>query len=255
MEPEKKVDPNAKPDGKPIDGIPAGGGADDKTFDWGGKKLTADEIYVEAKGLFTSKSQADQILNNPEKLAEYYNEKYADKDPPDDGKTKPTPDAQQLAIRQQLKEAGVVFIDDPESLEKAGLMTNDQYLEDRGALKEEIRVEGRFNDLAKKIDGSDGRPAFSQQEIANFLQEKGFIGNEITTDVLNRAYEQLHEPKLKEWRAVKAKELKDAKPGQVFDERGGGSGKKEPSEITEKITFDGSGDSITPAEAAAKLGH
>lgn len=204
-----------------------------KTYSFGGKELTVEEVLEQAKSQFNENQRMRGILADPEKVQQYYIDKFGNKQP-----TQPAGDPDEQARQEQakaaLRELGVQFAEDAQV--------------DRELLREEVRVENRLDDLSREINGTDGRPPFNPGDVIGFLQDTGFVGSTLTKDVLTEAYEKLHKDDLAKWRAAKGESGKPA----PHSERGGGGGGK-PSKPAPKISFDGEEGSLSVADAAAAI--
>jgi len=121
-----------------------------------------------------------------------------------------TPEQKQVA-KQQIK-----------SLYGDDIMTRQDYLVQRQVEK----ITEECEQYEAEIDGSDGRPKFDRNEVLEHMKNP-----DVPKNIL-KAYKDLHEVKLDEWRS---KQVTAAKPKGFYTETGA-SGSKEPKEV--KVTND-----------------
>lgn len=114
----------------------------------------------------------------------------------------PEPDSNTLAVKEQLR--------------KLGFITREEQEAEMRRKDEDARVEQELTQLEKRLDGSDGRPKFSRQDVIKYALEKQ-IGD------LETAYERLHREKIIDWHIQQAMQ----KSKGVKSEASDGSGSSE----------------------------
>lgn len=140
-------------------------------------------------------------------------------------KTETLPENEEQAIKEAraaAKKLGIVTDEDFE--DRMGKVFNRYYQEERQA--ERLLEQGQ--DFEKKIDGSDGRPAFVLVDVLEYMRDNmGGQGN------LETAYKLMHEEQLDKWRETEIGKSK--KQGMTTATIPGGTIKTPP---TVKVTED-----------------
>ncbi len=127
---------------------------------------------------------------------------------------------EQTRVEEPVLDTGLDQEEALKAAKKLGLVTKDDFSEYqkqnyRKFYQEERAAEKLLEEsdsLAKKYDGSDGRPKFDTEATLMYMQENGVTKPEV-------AYKLMYEDKLDEWKERKLGELK--KPGMVTNRPGG----------------------------------
>ena len=184
------------------DGGDAGDGdqsQDQDKIEWpDGRKLTKEEAkeeYLKLQTDYTKKTTELKELKEPAVKKEEL---------PDD----------KLAVLKELKELGV--------LTKADFET------EKTKIRQELKFEADLENLEKEITGKDGRPAFNRTEVLAHMQKEQ-IFNPL------KAYKDMHEDKLTEF---KIKQYLEAKKDIPSSEKNSMAGSKEPKEASKGFKND-----------------
>ncbi len=128
-------------------------------------------------------------------------------------KPKPAPDNSDPEEQKRRKEIDT-FFEDPYVQEKLNrIQTTKEQI-----LREDLEFQKTIESLEAKYDGTDGRPKFDKVSVLKHGMDNKLFNPE-------KAYKDLHEKELDEW---KAKRLTEKKRPTTFFERRGGTGGKLP---------------------------
>ena len=214
----------------------------EKTYKFGGKELTADQAFEMLKDSFNDEQSAKAILKNPDKLAKFFNENYANNDGADDDDKSKSGDAD-----QEAQDAEAI-----KQLKRLGFMTQDEY-EHKRAKDAEIDNAHRIADeLEEEYDGSDGKPVFDRREIWQFIQKGGLSADGMepgaaSKPLFRKAYNTLHAKALK----TLADEKNDGDDPPNTERK---SGKKVPKDKKmPRISFEGDDEDSISVDQAAQM--
>ena len=167
--------------------------SENKTYDWSGRKLTADEMFEEATKLqkeFTQRSQRlkemeRETVNKPEPVEEQAMD-----------------ETQKAQLRKVIQEAGFVT---KEEIEQK--VQQDERA--RAIRSERTELEGKYK-------GEDGKPKFEYEDVLRFAVDNGMPN-------LDLAYRELNHDKLLDWeisQRTTAKPPYSEKPGASTPKEG-----------------------------------